>query len=138
MTESNLLDIADTLFDQDPNNCNLINLQFEGYELEDLFKELLQLFTLGMRKNYGDHNGVVNLKKLIDDDFKYINKFFNIIGFCVHYNIYQEDDYDLMIKEHFTFDNPSSLSDYRFKLKSEDLIYVIYFSIINNNTRSII
>ncbi len=129
MTESNLLDLADTLFDQDPNNCKLINLQFEGYELEDLFKELLQLFTLGMKKFYGDHNGVVNLKKLIDDDFKYINKFFKIIGFCVHYNIYQEDDYDLMIKEHFTFDNLTGLSDYRFKLKSEDLIYVIYFSI---------
>lgn len=131
MEEQNLFDIAKILYDKDPDVCQPINLQFDGYSLEDLFKELLQVFTLGMKKFYGDHNGIVNLKKINEDDFKFINKFFYIIGFSVHYYIYPEDNYDQMIKDHFTFDNLTSLEHYRFKLKSEDIIYVIYFSIFN-------
>lgn len=129
MQEIDLLNITEMLFNLDPDNSNPISLQFDEYSLEELHKSLLQIFTLGMKKFYGNQEGVVNLKTLVNDDFKFINKFFNIIGFSVHYRIYSEDDYDLMIKEHFTFDQLNNLQDYRFKLKSENIIYVIYFSI---------
>lgn len=133
MEEIDLLDIAEMLFKKNPDNCSPIRLQFDQCSLEELHNSLLQIFTSGMKHFYGDHNGVVNLKKLSNDDFNFINKFFNIIGFSVHFKIYPEDDYDLMITNNFTFDQFISLDHYRFKLKSEKVIYVIYFSILNQN-----
>ena len=133
MEEKELLDIVELLFNLNPDNNYKINLQFEDYTLEELYKSLLQIFTLGMKKFFADDKGIVNLKKIQEDDFKFINKFFNIIGFSVHYNLYSEDDYDLMIQDHFKFEHLNCLHHHRFKLKSEDIIYVIYFSIYNNN-----
>ena len=130
MDEKNIDEISQILFKQDINNYTKINLQFDNNDLKEVHFALLQIFTYGMKKLFGNSEGVVTLKNITDQDFNTINQYFKIIGFLIHYSIFNEDDYDTMIKQHFSFTEYKKLDSYRFKLKSENIIYVIYFSIL--------
>ena len=125
--EKDIFEIVEIIFNKPPGDEKSINLYFEDIDLEDLFKNLLMIFTYGMKKIYGNENGIVNLKILNDNQLKIINKYFNMFSIDFFYKIYHEGEYNLMLTEHFQFTDLSILKNHRFKIKSEDLIYVIYF-----------
>ncbi len=128
--EKSILNIAEIIFSNPVGNKKSINLEFENYKLKDVHKDLLTFFTYGMKYKYSNDNGVVDLKKINIEQIKEINSYMNMIGIDIHFKTYNEYDYDKMYNENFKYQNNDKLEDYRFKLKSEDTIYVIYFSLI--------
>lgn len=128
--EKDIIDIAEIIFSRIPENKNTIKLNFEDYSLEQLYEDLLKFFTYGMKIKYGDENGIVHLKDLNNTQLTNINLYMNMIGVNFHYNIYKEEEYDKMINENFLNKDKSNLENFRFKLKSENIIYIIYFSLL--------
>ena len=132
--EGSIMELAEKIFNDEPKNAHSYRLEFDavGINMEDIHKELLMFFTYGMKKMYGDENGQVNLKTLSQEQLNKINKYLNMIGVKLHYQTYMENEHAKMILEHFSMLNSEkkSLEDFRFKIKSEDIIYVIYFSVL--------
>lgn len=130
--EKDIISIAEFVFSNPPKEQNSVSLQFDNYNLKQVHEDLLMFFTYGMKYKFSDENGVVNLKKISSEQLEMINSYTKMIGIEFHFNMYSEFEYDRMMNENFNIENKNNLQDYRFKLKSEDTIYVIYFSFLNN------
>ena len=130
--EGTLMDIANKIFKNEPEYANRYRLEFDtGYDgLEDVHKDLLMFFTHGMKVLYGDSNGQVDLSTLSKKQLNKMNRYMNMIGIVFHHKVYKEDEYDKMMFENFIITDKKNLDDYRFKIKCNTIIYVIYFSLI--------
>lgn len=128
--EKSILNIAEIIFSKPIGQKKSINLEFSNYNLKQVHEDLLTFFTYGMKYKYSDENGIVNLKKISLDQIREINSYMNMIGINMHFKTYNEYDYDKMYNENFQNTEHNNLEDFKFKLKSEDIIYVIYFSLI--------
>lgn len=119
-----LEDITHTIFSQPPKESNSIQLDFSDYKLdsEALFKQLLMIFTDGMKLLYGDQNGKVDLSSLTDDDFIKVKLYFRSFGFDIFYDIITIGD-DRIINDV----DKKNLKDHYLRLVSNGRIYIINF-----------
>ena len=53
--------------------------------LMELFQGLLEIYTKGMARLFGDENGRVNLDSLRDEDSMLIEQYFQSIGFTIYF-----------------------------------------------------
>ena len=128
--EIDLYELAQIVFYDTIKPKNYYVVQFDQADnLQDLYKSLLMFFTEGMKILYGK-NGKVDLLSVSEENFKTFNLYMNSIHVNCTYKIYQEYEYDQMYRENFMIKEKNKLSDYRFKLKVTDKIFVLYFEII--------
>jgi hypothetical protein len=128
--EIDLYELAQIVFYDTIKPKNYYVVQFDQADnLQDLYKSLLMFFTEGMKILYGK-DGKVDLLSVSEENFKNFNLYMNSIHVNCTYKIYQEYEYDQMYRENFMIKEKNKLSDYRFKLKVTDKIFVLYFEII--------
>ena len=94
---------------------------------------MLQCLTEALKLWHGDQEGKVDLNSLSVQDFERVNYYFNSFGIRVILDKFHEDDYDSMIERHFSQELLTVLKDFRFKLKVDQTIYVIYFDFASIN-----
>jgi hypothetical protein len=132
--EGSIMDIAEHIFNKPPKNpyCYRLEFEHEGTHLKNIHQELLMFFTHGMKQLYGDEHGQVNLKDLSQEQLNVMDKYMNMIGISFHYKVYEESECAKMIVENFAIleTEKKNLEDHKFKIKCNDIIYVIYFSIL--------
>ncbi len=133
----NVSELAEAIFFSTPKDPHSIKLGLEdnGMNVKDLFEFLITLFTEGMKILHGDDNGVVNLDALNQDNFDYVNRYFESIGFKCHLeygsvNQRQYDPKDLYTNINITINTP--LQALKLPLISGNKIYVICFELLNN------
>lgn len=128
--EVDLYELAQIVFNDTIKPKGYYAVQFDQDDnLQDLYKSLLMFFTEGMKILYGK-DGKVDLLSLSEENFKTFNLYMNSSHVNCNYKIYQESSYDQMYRENFMIKEKNKLSDYRFKLKVTDRIFVLYFEII--------
>lgn len=91
-----ILEISYEIFTKPVQPKHSIQLDFSDFDLTTgtLFKELLIMFTEGMKILFGDSNGRVELSKLTQEDFFKIKEYFNSFGIDITYYITTTDDVD--------------------------------------------
>ena len=118
--------IANYIFNKNPEGENAIQLIFERDDLEHCYQELLILFTEGMKILYGDANGKVNLQDLSESQMKKVQEYFR--SFSIEL-LYTTEIYNSM-KIYGEKKNKTELKDYIFRLKCGENIYSISFNFL--------
>ncbi len=124
-----IADICELIYSSTPKQPHSIELDFSELDLtiEEIFQQLLMIFTDGMKRFFGDENGKVDLEHISADDFKLMNEYFHSIGFSISYSINTEP----VLKP------KQSLKDYHLRLIVKNNIYVISFDILPIKTEII-
>jgi len=119
-----VIEITHAIFSKPPSESNSIHLDFSDFKLdpEALFKELLTMFTEGMKILYGDTNGRVNLTKLTEDDFFRVNQYFNSFGYKVSYSIKPIGYFEPAF-----INEKKELKDHFLRLRTDNCIYIVSF-----------
>jgi hypothetical protein len=141
-----ILELTHHIFSKQPKDPNSIQLDFSefignvesnddnNYEQypsspsEELFKQLLMIFTEGMKMLYGDKNGQVNLENITQNNFDKVNQYFNSFGIKVIYKIINDDTDDYINIE------KKELKNHQLRLRRNNLIYVISFDYYVHST----
>ena len=141
------------VFKNNPKPLKYYDVTFEAKDSLDLFENLLDIFTKGCVILYGENNKV-NLNKLNMDDFNNLNMYFNSFGINLHFKInhisqiskidnyvydykpINQNEIDKLYLDkidqsdlvNYKFCKTNKLVDYKYQLRSDDLMYIIYFS----------
>lgn len=126
-------------------------------DLKTVFECLTTVFTLGMKHRYSDENGKVDLINITPVQFQYMKDYFKSFGFEVMYEAKQHEPmrtdmdntdnlpsfdedvfHDVPFSDERTANNlndlptagDDKLDDYFLTLKTEHLIYRIWFSFL--------
>ena len=147
--EIDLDELVIKIFNDEPSPPNSIFINFERDNIKELFEDLISIFNTGCKILFGNSNGQVSLENLDEEDFIYLNRYFNSIGFNVYYNFYDEYNVSLLkgymsgyIKTYLSvFDsikigdlinyknsNSNRIEDLRFQLRVKNKIYIIGFN----------
>ena len=125
----------DFVFKNEPKPIKSINLEFETDNLKDLFENLLDIFTNGMKIHYGNVDGKVNLLSLTQDNISNFNKYFNSFGINLIIEIDNNPiingfDYQNIKYTNINITNDTKLSDLKLPFLSGGIVYVISFDFI--------
>lgn len=119
------LSFSEQLFNNPPKGPNQIQLEMfdESMTSEEIFQELLMIFTEGMKIKFGE-NDRVDLSKITENDFNLINEYFKSFGFNIFYDIkpLNQDN-----RRQETDNLKENVNDYYFRLVSNNLVYYISF-----------
>ena len=135
MAEIELEDLIQNLFDNEPQPVKSINVVFEDSNLKKLFESLLMIFTLGMKKHFGDNSGQVDLTKLSEDNIIFFNKYMNSFGIQLiieieQYSILMGSDYEGIKYTNLEITNNTKLNELKLPFLSKGLVYIISFDFI--------
>lgn len=135
MAEIELDDLIQNLFDNEPQPVKSINVVFEDSNLKKLFESLLMIFTLGMKKHFGDISGKVDLTKLTDNNIVFFNKYMNSFGIQLvieieQYSILMGSDYESLKYTNIEITNNTKLNELKLPFLSKGLVYIISFDFI--------
>ena len=128
-------EFIDELYGKSPQDPNTININPETfYNLKDIFDFLSVVFKMGIVKIYGD----IALLKITIDQIKYINKYFNSMGFKINVtcitlqnnnnlpNLFGDSDSGLLKTE---IELPArEIENFKISLHTGNKIYKIFFS----------
>ena len=133
---------------------NYYSASFESSNITELFEDLLDIFTKGCVILFSQDNKTVNLTKLTSQDFELINKHFNSFGMNIHYKINHisqvtkldnheyyykpvpDEDIEKIFHDSLVGSDlinykeciSNKLEDRRYQLRSDDLMYIVWFS----------
>lgn len=141
--------LTDYIFDNNCKEPGSIQLTVEDDKnIRDVFEMLLILFTEGMKKKFGKYDKknimTVNLESLSEKDFAHFNRYFNSIGFNCFYSAVSHQDYwyNELFPDKFNINDDNidniinsytKLSQIKYTIKCDNLIYSIYFDFILPN-----
>ena len=122
------------IFNNSPKPQKSINLEFQKDNLKDLFEDLLDIFTQGMKIKYGENNKV-NLSKLNENNIKEFNKYFNSFSINLNiiiepYNFLNSNKYELMRYNKINITNKTKLNELKLPFLSKNIVYIISFNFI--------
>ena len=122
------------IFNNSPKPQKSINLEFQKDNLKDLFEDLLDIFTQGMKIKYGENNKV-NLSKLNENNIKEFNKYFNSFSINLNiiiepYNFLNSNKYELMRYNKINITNKTKLNELKLPFLSNNIVYIISFNFI--------
>ena len=125
----------DFVFQNDPKPLKSINLEFETDNLKDLFENLLDIFTNGMKIHYGKPDGTVDLASLTKENIINFNKYFNSFGISLIIQIDNNAvingaDYQSIKYTNINITNNTKLSDLKLPFLSSGIVYIISFDFI--------
>ena len=125
----------DFVFKNEPKPIKSINLEFETDNLKELFENLLDIFTQGMKIHYGNELGIVDLSSLTQDNIINFNKYFNSFG--IKLLIHIEDipiingfDYQQIKYTNINITNNTKLNELKLPFLSNGIVYIISFDFI--------
>ena len=126
---------VDFVFQNEPKPIKSINLEFETDNLKDLFENLLDIFTNGMKIHYGNSNGTVDLSSLTQENIVNFNKYFNSFGISLIIQIDNNAvingaDYQSIKYTNINITNETKLSDLKLPFLSSGIVYIISFDFI--------
>ena len=128
-------DLLNTLFDTQPREINSIPVRFDTLDIKKLFESLLTIFTMGLKKKYGNDNGNVDLSTIGEEKINQFKKYFYSIGFSFNFNILNDTNenrnYSQRVKySNINITNKTVLSDLFLPILSNNRIYLINFNYI--------
>ena len=131
----NSSNFIDFVFQNDPKPVKSINLEFETDNLKDLFENLLDIFTNGMKIHYGKPDGTVDLSSLTQENIINFNKYFNSFGISLIIQIDNNAvingaDYQRIKYTNINITNETKLSDLKLPFLSSGIVYIISFDFI--------
>ena len=126
---------VDFVFQNDPKPVKSINLEFETDNLKDLFENLLDIFTNGMKIHYGKPDGTVDLSSLTQENIINFNKYFNSFGISLiiqidNNTVINGADYQRIKYTNINITNETKLSDLKLPFLSNGIVYIISFDFI--------
>lgn len=135
MSEIELDDLIDNLFDNQPQPIKSIDVVFEDSDLKKLFESLLMIFTNGMKKLFGNSSGQVDLTKLSEDNIIFFNKYMNSFGIQLvieieQFSILLGSDYEKLKYTNIDITNNTKLNELKLPFLSNGLVYIISFDFI--------
>tara|TARA_A100001015_G_C14842200_1_gene652941 strand:- start:129 stop:536 length:408 start_codon:yes stop_codon:yes gene_type:complete len=135
MSEIELDDLIDNLFDNQPQSIKSIDVVFEDSDLKKLFESLLMIFTNGMKKLFGNSSGQVDLTKLSEDNIIFFNKYMNSFGIQLvieieQFSILLGSDYEKLKYTNIDITNNTKLNELKLPFLSNGLVYIISFDFI--------
>lgn len=122
------------IFSNEPKSIKSIDLKFENTNLKNLFEDLLDIFTKGMKLKYGK-NDKVDLSSLTKHNIEHFNKYFNSFGFELNINIEPFDiingnKYEYMKYDKININSNTKLNELKLPFLSNDIVYIISFDFI--------
>ena len=135
MDEIELEDLIHNLFENEPQPVKSLNVVFEDSNLKKLFESLLMIFTLGMKKHFGNSSGQVDLTKLTEDNIIFFNRYMNSFGIQLfieieQYSILMGSDYESLKYTNIEITNNTKLNELKLPFLSKGLVYIISFDFI--------
>lgn len=134
--EGELNELVNFIFEKEPKPSNSIQVSFDNIDIKSLFEYLLMIFTYGMRLKYSTNNNTnkVDLSILSHSDIIEFNKYMNSIGINLFiesepFNI--NKDYEKLKYTNITINNNTKLQELKLPFLSMNIVYIIYFSLIN-------
>jgi hypothetical protein len=134
------------VFDRnEPLEPKAVQLEIPLDTTKELFEFLLHLFTESMKFKYSHDGETVDLKLCTDGQIRELNRYFMSFGLCFICKVYHVNQFDIgnnynkdKYTEPISLDNmipyksvvSDKLNDYKFQIKVDDEIYVIFFSFI--------
>lgn len=129
-------ELLEQLINTSPGNKNEFRLEFEDeITLKNLFELLLNFFTNICKLYFGDHNGIVNINHMTDNDLSLVNNYFYSIGFKYNLQNYNYNQTSLQQINYlqnnkysnYTITSSTRLDELFFVLKCNDTIFKINF-----------
>jgi len=125
----------DFVFKNEPKPIKSINLEFETDNLKELFENLLDIFTQGMKIHYGNETGIVDLSSLTQDNIINFNKYFNSFGIQLLIDIEDKPiingfDYQQIKYTNINITNNTKLNELKLPFLSNGIVYIISFDFI--------
>lgn len=125
----------DFVFKNEPKPIKSINLEFETDNLKELFENLLDIFTQGMKIQYGNETGIVDLSSLTQDNIINFNKYFNSFGIKLLIDIEDKPiisgfNYQQIKYTNFNITNNTKLNELKLPFLSNGIVYIISFDFI--------
>lgn len=122
------------IFNNPPKPLKTVNLEFPDNNLKDLFENLLDIFTQGMKIKYGENNKV-DLSKLQQKNIIEFNKYFNSFGINLNieiepYNIFNNEKYESLRYNKILITKNTKLQELKLPFLSNNIVYLIYFNYI--------
>ena len=132
--ELDIQEIFNEVTANSPKEPNSYPLHFEMSSLKEIFEFLLQFVTMLCKEFYGDANGQVNLAQMTPEQFVFIDKYMQSIGFTCDFKAVPaiaqniNNTYDNRF-DRITITSETKLSDLLFGIKCDNVLYVISFSV---------
>ena len=125
----------DFVFKNEPKPIKSINLEFETDNLKELFENLLDIFTQGMKIHYGNELGNVDLSSLTQDNIINFNKYFNSFGIQLLIDIEDKPiisgfNYQQIKYTNINITNNTKLNELKLPFLSNGIVYIISFDFI--------
>jgi hypothetical protein len=122
----------DFVFKNEPKPIKSINLEFETDNLKELFENLLDIFTQGMKIHYGNETGIVDLSSLTQDNIINFNKYFNSFGIQLLIDIEDKPiisgfNYQHIKYTNINITNNTKLNELKLPFLSNGIVYIISF-----------
>ena len=130
--ELDIQEIFNEVTANSPKEPNSYPLHFEMSSLKEIFEFLLQFVTMLCKEFYGDANGQVNLAQMTPEQFVFIDKYMQSIGFTCDFKAVPaiaqniNNTYDNRF-DRITITSETKLSDLLFGIKCDNVLYVISF-----------
>ncbi len=144
------------IFNNPPENPNTILINFDTFDIKELFEKLLLIFNNGCKLLFSENGIKVDIFKLSDDNFILLNKYFNSFGINIHFkkfsvvqvskfksflegnintfnnNLFNEfSNIELLDLISYKNSNSSNLEDLRFQLRVSDIVFILHFSYLS-------
>ena len=134
----NLDDFILKIFSKEPGEYKTVSLVFENecsdvQNLQDLFQNLIYIFTNGLKILFSNNNETINIEELSKDDIILINKYFYSFGIEIFIKI--NNILSIESINEFDINNLPSLSksNSSINIKHENKLKDFYFTIKKNN-----
>tara|TARA_Y100000389_G_C17276292_1_gene420579 strand:- start:125 stop:538 length:414 start_codon:yes stop_codon:yes gene_type:complete len=123
------------IFKNEPKPIKSINLEFETNNLKELFENLLDIFTQGMKIHYGNDRGNVDLSSLTTDNIINFNKYFNSFGIKLLIEIEDKPiisgfNYQQIKYTNINITSETKLLELKLPFLSNGIVYIISFDFI--------
>ena len=107
---------SEQLFNSEAMPPHSVQVEFDGFDVEKLFKALCLIFSNGLRKNYGDDNGKVDIDTLSLNDITHMNDYFKSMGLQV-----------FLCDVNTPYQTTSELSGWKLDIKGHNVHYMLFF-----------
>ena len=132
--EGDIDEFIDILISKKPSGTKTINLEFDDININDLFDNLLYIFSEICKKKYENDNGKVDIDKLTEKEIFELISYFESFGINLILNIYNIDDYKnyskFLEKDYLFYSNSKNLDDLIYKIFIKKKILIIKFSFL--------
>ena len=131
--EISFKDLINKLFNEPYKPPKSIQLSFvEQLEIKDIFEFLLEVFTFGGKKLFGNQEGKIDLDSCTDTEINMINNYCKSIGFTMYIDKYTGDDtrivdFHSMSYQNININDNTQLKELKLPLNCKKNVYVIYF-----------